>query len=166
MILPGIVPYGIAWYWYCRSDPEWLTWHWCWVLWKSQEFAAVYNSRRKTLVQRASEALRLKATLTTLLHNTTHTCRNPTYVPGPRDPGIVFFSRLFWYLNPGCSWEAFKQPSAGGNIFASGFVMEMKANEQQQRWRGWCWLWLFGQEAMELLAGEGRPGQAAHIGSR
>ena len=125
MILPGIVPYGIAWYWYCRSDPEWLTWHWCWVLWKK-----------------------------------------PTYVPGPRDPGIVFFSRLFWYLNPGCSWEAFKQPSAGGNIFASGFVMEMKANEQQQRWRGWCWLWLFGQEAMELLAGEGRPGQAAHIGSR
>ena len=98
-------------------------------------------------------------------HSTTHTCRNPTYVPGPRDPEIIF-SRLFWYLNPGCSWEAFKQPSAGGNIFASGFVMEMKANEQQQRWRGWCWLWLFGQEAMELLAGEGRPGQAAHIGSR
>ena len=26
-------------HWYCRSDPEWLAWHWGWNDWKSQKVA-------------------------------------------------------------------------------------------------------------------------------
>ena len=61
----------------------------------TQDYKWFLKISGKTENPEGYKALRLKATLTTqvssLQHNTTHTCRNPTYVPGPRDPGIVFF---------------------------------------------------------------------------
>ena len=29
--------HGPDFHWYCRSEPEWLTWHWCWNKWKSKK---------------------------------------------------------------------------------------------------------------------------------